>query len=83
VVVSIFYVLIGFIMDKGQLKSKLKPLLDPEIVVKESQWRSIHEYYLGYCSCFSAIVDFPLSNSFAQDFILSETLKRLNNVCSQ
>lgn len=67
-------------MNKGELKSKLRFLVmhyNPELVITDSAWDKAFHFYEGYQSCFDAIVKFPVGDSYAQNFILDETLKYL------
>lgn len=72
-------------MNKGELKSKLKFLVldhDPELTVKDAIWDRAYHFYEGYSQCFSDTVKVvPVSDSFAQNFILEETFKYLLKIC--
>jgi len=63
------------ILSKGELKSKLSFLVlhhNPEIVIQESEWKDVYNFYLGYVTCFKAVLSYPFDDSYAHNFILEE-----------
>lgn len=70
-------------MSKGEFKSYLKRFVNPEFDVKESDWTRAYNFYLGYNQCFKDAFKFPVEDSYAQGFILSECFKFLKKIINE
>ena len=67
-------------MNKGELKARLIFFLDPELEVRDSHWTRAFAFYQGYSKCFDDVIKFPVEDSYAQSFIIDETLSFLNKI---